>query len=205
MTKLLDKAIHWAVTWHEGQYRKSIGIPYVSHTFDVMKKLTRYGVTDEEWLSAALLHDAVEDTDVTLAQLTKLFSKRVGDIVDYVTWPTNDLTKQQKWNLLVAKSGSDSSVKLEGTLLKLADRISNVEDYRTVSSSRRYASKYALEGFPVFFTFLTQYREPSNEKVQTVLQDLSKMETIIQEKYPNFKMEETSLDEAQAMLFGPKA
>ena len=54
----------------------------------------------------------------------------------------------------------------------------------------------------MFFLFLTQF---SQDWESTELRmDLFKMEKIIQEKYPKFKLEETSLAEAEAMLFGPK-
>lgn len=201
---LLDLAVTYAVSWHEGQYRKSLGIPYVSHAFDVMKKLTRFGVVDEEWLAAALLHDVVEDTNATLAHVENLFGKRVAQIVDYVTWPQEKMSKQEKWNHLKAKIGSDSPVAIEGTILKIADRVCNVEDYRTVPDSRRYACKYALEGFPVFFYFLNQFLEGESFNGTEVKKSLSHMEKLIQEKYRAFNLRETSLDEAEAMLFGPK-
>ncbi len=201
MKELLDHAVQFSVLKHRGQYRKSLGIPYVSHVFDVMKRLTRYGVTDGEWLAAALLHDAVEDTDTTPEEVANLFGKRVAAIVDYVTWPEK-MTKQQKWNYLSAKVGDNSPIRMEGTILKIADRISNVEDYRSVPNSRSYASKYALEGFPLFFLFLTQFSQDwESTKLRT---DLFKMEKIIQERYSQFRLEETTLAEAWAMLFGPK-
>jgi len=201
MKELLDRAVEFSVLKHRGQYRKSLGIPYVSHVFDVMKLLTRYGVTDEEWLAAALLHDTVEDTDATLKEIANLFGKRVAAIVDYVTWPEK-MTKQQKWDHLATKVGDNNPVSREGTILKIADRISNVEDYRTVPNSRSYASKYALEGFPVFFTFLTQFSQ--DWESPRLKADLLKIEKIIQERYPPFRMEETSLAENWVRLFGPK-
>ncbi len=210
--ELLDRAVEFSVLNHRGQYRKSLGIPYVSHVLDVMKRLAQYGVTDEEWLAAAVLHDVVEDTEATSEEIANLFGKRVAAIVDYVTWP-RQMNKQEKWNYLAAKVGDNNPVSMEGTILKIADRISNVEDYRSVPDTHGYASKYALEGFPVFFLFVTQFSqdwESIGLKAESSLKaDLFDVDRIIQERYSKFRLlalsgETTTLAEAAAMRFGHK-
>lgn len=196
----MDKAVEWAVRGHEGTPRKSSSLPYVSHVFDVTKRLSRYGVTDPEWLAAAFLHDLVEDTDVKLKDIRTAFGNDVADIVDYVSWPAEKMTKQQKWHHMIKLAGEGRPETMKATVLKIADRVSNVEDYRSVSHSRKYAGKYALQGFPVFYTYIHQFY--SDWESSTLRRDLVWVERLIQERFPDFVMDTTELTEAEAMLFG---
>lgn len=76
----LERAIALAVMAHEGQVDK-VGQPYILHPLRLMLKL----YVDEERM-AAVLHDTVEDTNVTLAQLTvEGFSSNVVNAVDHLT------------------------------------------------------------------------------------------------------------------------
>ena len=64
-SKLLDRAIVFATKAHSGTLRKKDGIPYILHPMEVAS-IAGGITTDVEVLTAALLHDTVEDTDVTL-------------------------------------------------------------------------------------------------------------------------------------------
>jgi guanosine-3',5'-bis(diphosphate) 3'-pyrophosphohydrolase len=80
---LVTRTLSHAISCHEGELRKS-GDPYVVHPIEVAIILTRMRL-DPEIISAALLHDVIEDTDCTLEQLTKEFGPRVAKLVDGVT------------------------------------------------------------------------------------------------------------------------
>ena len=80
--EMLDKMLHIAVNAHHGQFDKG-GNPYILHTLKVMHYLKS---DDEELMCMALLHDVVEDCDVTFVDLEAIgMSKRVIDAVRCLT------------------------------------------------------------------------------------------------------------------------
>jgi (p)ppGpp synthase/HD superfamily hydrolase len=81
MQSLLEAALAFAAVAHQGQKRKGSPVPYIVHPVGVMLMLMEAGETDDEVLAAALLHDTVEDTGTTLAELRQKFGDRVAEIV----------------------------------------------------------------------------------------------------------------------------
>lgn len=73
------KAMMLAYRAHQGQVDKA-GVPYVFHPFHLAEQMK-----DEVTCCAALLHDTVEDTDVSLEQIYETFGKDVGDVVAHLT------------------------------------------------------------------------------------------------------------------------
>lgn len=84
---LIDSALIFAAKAHAKQRRKSTDVPYIIHPVGVMMVLVECSETDPELLAAALLHDTVEDTGVTLAELRAHFGNRVAEIVDGCSEP----------------------------------------------------------------------------------------------------------------------
>jgi len=80
---LVRRAYEFAVRAHEGQFRMS-GEPYVHHCLAVASLLTELRM-DAETVAAGLLHDVVEDSDVSIAELEEAFSPAVARMVDGVT------------------------------------------------------------------------------------------------------------------------
>ena len=79
-TTLLDRAIIFAVRAHAGTERRGKGFPYIVHPMEaveIVATMTR----DQELLAAAALHDTVEDTDVTIEQISTEFGERVASFV----------------------------------------------------------------------------------------------------------------------------
>lgn len=76
----LERALRLAASGHRDQVRKASGIPYIEHPMGVALILDRAGF-DEEVVIAGLLHDLVEDTDVTLDFVVEQFGDRVAEIV----------------------------------------------------------------------------------------------------------------------------
>ncbi len=75
-----EKAFLCAAEWHREQVRKDTSIPYVTHLMAVSSTVGENGGTEDEVI-AALLHDAIEDTDATHEKLEERFGKNVADIV----------------------------------------------------------------------------------------------------------------------------
>jgi (p)ppGpp synthase/HD superfamily hydrolase len=84
MKSIVDRAIEFATIAHEGQVRKYTGEPYITHPIAVAKIVATVPHTTE-MLVAAILHDTVEDTDVTLEDIEREFGKEVMTLVFWLT------------------------------------------------------------------------------------------------------------------------
>jgi RelA/SpoT family (p)ppGpp synthetase len=149
----LDHAIEIATKAHRSQKRKS-GEPYISHPLAVAATLIEWGM-DIDSVLAGILHDTVEDTDVTLEQLESLFGRDVAFLVDGVTKVSKaragmqDLanylpqTKDNLSKLLIAV-GQDVRV----IIIKLADRLHNMSTLQHMPRDKQI--KIARESLEVF-------------------------------------------------------
>ena len=79
----VQQAIKLATKAHDGQLRKT-GEPYIIHPLAVQKILEEWNM-DEDTIVAGILHDVVEDTDVTLKEIEEQFGKNVAFLVNGVT------------------------------------------------------------------------------------------------------------------------
>ncbi|HUX21515.1 MAG TPA: HD domain-containing protein, partial [Spirochaetia bacterium] len=125
-TKILEAA-RWAETLHKDQKRAS-GEPYIVHPFKVAELLVDLDM-DYETVIAALLHDSIEDTDITRADVGQRFGKQVEALVDGVT----------KISILKAKNKSVQEAEtirkmlfamtkdIRVILIKLADKLHNMQ------------------------------------------------------------------------------
>ena len=124
MTKL-DKAIKFATKAHGKQKRKYTGEPYITHPIAVME-IVRTVPHTEEMLVAAVLHDTVEDTPVTLADIKAEFGTKVMKLVEGVT----DVSKPEDGNRKTRKAmdrAHTAKQSAEVQTIKLADLIHNTE------------------------------------------------------------------------------
>ena len=123
---LLLQALDYAAQQHRDQRRKGAeGAPYINHPVRVATVLAEIGgIQDVELLCAAILHDTVEDTDTTPAELVKRFGERVAGIVSEVS-DDKSLSKAERKRLQIAHAPHLSA---EAKALKLADKVCNVTD-----------------------------------------------------------------------------
>jgi len=130
----LNRAYVYAMQAHGAQTRAS-GDPYFSHPIEVAGILTDMRL-DHATIITALLHDTVEDTDATLAEIRKLFGDDVARLVDGVTKLNrielqSDRTKQaENLRKLVIAMSEDIRV----LLVKLADRLHNMQTLNFIKS-----------------------------------------------------------------------
>ena len=122
---LVLKATQFAALKHCDQRRKDGKTPYIIHPISVAMILSEIGsIEDLEILSAALLHDTLEDTDTSVHELDKNFGSRVRIIVEELT--DNDmLTFSQRKQMQIDNAPYLSK---DATLVRIADKISNVSD-----------------------------------------------------------------------------
>ncbi|MFT6399186.1 MAG: GTP pyrophosphokinase, partial [Bradymonadia bacterium] len=122
----LRKAYEFAALAHEGQTRKS-GEPYIGHPVEVMSIVGEMRL-DLESLMAALLHDTVEDTDVTFDDVAREFGQTTRDIVEGLTkisklkFKSKEEAQAENIRKLIIAMGRDIRV----VLIKLADRLHNI-------------------------------------------------------------------------------
>lgn len=122
----ITEVYEFAKAAHSGQLRDS-GDPYVSHPVAVAVILVELGM-DEDSICAALLHDVVEDTPVTMQELVAKFGEEIGQLVDGVTKlskiPLSTREEQQAEN--VRKMLFAMSKDIRVIIIKLADRLHNM-------------------------------------------------------------------------------
>ena len=123
----INTAFLYAKKGHQGQKRKS-GEEYITHPLHVAIYLAELNF-DIETIKAALLHDLVEDTDITYQDIKKTFGKEVADLVDGVTkldkikYNSREEAKADAIRKMVIAMSKDIRV----LILKLADRLHNIE------------------------------------------------------------------------------
>ncbi|MBQ9846003.1 MAG: bifunctional (p)ppGpp synthetase/guanosine-3',5'-bis(diphosphate) 3'-pyrophosphohydrolase [Oscillospiraceae bacterium] len=125
----IEKAYRLAEKMHEGQYRKT-GEAYVEHPVAVAAIVLELGL-DTTSISAALLHDVVEDTDVTLEEIEKEFGKETAHLVDGVTklGKIALLTQEEEQAENLRKMLLAMSQDIRVMLIKLCDRLHNMRTY----------------------------------------------------------------------------
>lgn len=130
-TSLFDKAVKLATKAHSGTERRGKAYPYIIHPMEsasIVATLTN----DQEMLAAAILHDTVEDTDVTLEQIREMFGERVAMLVRHETAPlSEDLTWRERRTSQVKQLATAS---YDSKIVALGDKLSNMRgianDYR---------------------------------------------------------------------------
>jgi guanosine-3',5'-bis(diphosphate) 3'-pyrophosphohydrolase len=125
-TGLLLRAADFAARKHSFQRRKDAeASPYINHPLALANALANLGgVTDVQVLCAALLHDTIEDTETTAAELTDAFGPDIAGIVLEVS-DDKSLPKQRRKDLQVEHAPHLST---GAKLVKLADKLCNVRD-----------------------------------------------------------------------------
>jgi (p)ppGpp synthase/HD superfamily hydrolase len=95
MMDIVEKALQFASKAHVDQYRKNTDIPYISHPVAVGMILMKAGYS-EELITAGLLHDTVEDTEITLDDIQREFGATVAEIVAGCSEPDKSLSWKER-------------------------------------------------------------------------------------------------------------
>jgi guanosine-3',5'-bis(diphosphate) 3'-pyrophosphohydrolase len=153
-TTLLTRAYTMAAEAHEGQVRRS-GDPYIVHPLAVATILAELGL-DANTLAAALLHDAVEDTGISLDDVTRDFGPQVAAMVDGVTkldrvrFDSKEAQQAATMRKMLVAMAKDIRV----LLIKLADRLHNM---RTIAAlPREKQERIAQETIDVYAPLIEQ-------------------------------------------------
>ncbi len=137
MDKVCD-AYEFAREFHRNQKRRS-GEPYINHPVEVAIILASDLHMDEDPICAAILHDTVEDTEATLADLEKRFGKTVAELVDGVTKLTqvqvSSMDEKQALNLRKMFLAMSKDIRV--LIIKLADRLHNMRTMAALPPEKR--------------------------------------------------------------------
>lgn len=134
---IVQQAYEFSRSAHEGQYRQS-GDPYISHPLAVAGILAEWHL-DAQTLSAALLHDVVEDTPATAPEIASRFGKSVASLVDGVSkldklaFESEQHAQAENFRKMLLAMAKDVRV----ILIKLADRLHNMHTMASMPAEKR--------------------------------------------------------------------
>ena len=166
--EVIKKAYEYAKKLHDGQYRQS-GEPYINHPLNVAYILADMHA-DRDTICAGLLHDVLEDTEITKEDIAHDFNQNVANLVDGVTKLSKmNFSSKQEQNLANTRkiiTGITEDVRI--IIIKLADRLHNM---RTLQFKSEFKQKEnALETMEIFVPlayYIGAYR------IKSELEDLS--------------------------------
>jgi (p)ppGpp synthase/HD superfamily hydrolase len=124
--ELIEKALQIASVAHEGQYRKNTNIPYIVHPVAVGMILQKAGYHDE-MIAAGILHDTVEDTDLTLTDIEREFGRGVAVMVEGCSEPDKSLSWEKRKEHTIEFLNTASE---EIRVVACADKLHNVRSIR---------------------------------------------------------------------------
>jgi len=134
---LVERAFEFSESAHRGQFRKS-GEPYITHPLAVASILSQWRL-DAHGLAAALLHDVMEDTTVSKAEIETSFGKPVAEMVDGVSkldqieFTSREEAQAENFRKMLLAMAKDVRV----ILIKLADRLHNMRTLDAMARAHR--------------------------------------------------------------------
>ena len=126
-TELLDRAILFAVKAHAGTERRGKGYPYIIHLMEAMVIVATMS-PDQELLAAAVLHDTIEDTNVTIDDIRAEFGDRIATLVaDETEERPEGVSNEASWHdRKQATIERLSKASREAKIVALGDKLSNI-------------------------------------------------------------------------------
>lgn len=152
METQLNKAILFALKAHDGQTRKGSPTPYILHPLEVAAIVSTMTI-DDDILAAAVLHDTVEDTDVTLAQIQEEFGERIASLVAFESENKREhLSAESTWKIRKQETIDHlKQASLDVKMITLGDKLSNIRaicrDYQALGEElwQRFNQKNKAE------------------------------------------------------------
>ena len=195
---LIQRAVEYADAKHQHQKRKD-GSPYIIHPLAVAEIVTEIGL-DQDAILGALLHDCIEDTDASHADIEKIFGQTVAELVEGVTKLTraNFSSSEQAQMENLRKMFMAMSKDIRVVLIKIADRLHNMRTMQYQTPAKQiikcretmdiYAPlahrlgmqriKWELEDTALRYLYPTEYAQITEHLSQHRQQDQAFMEAI---------------------------
>lgn len=131
---------------HEVAPKGVNGDRFINHAIDVANRIPRLAEPAAHLVAAAILHDTLEDAELTPERLEAVMGPEVRALVEIVTDPKG-LTRRQRWPRLIARLEAAIQTRPEALLIKLADRISNVTECWAKRDSRLFMYHREVDRF----------------------------------------------------------
>ena len=137
--EVITKAFNLAYEAHKGSRRRS-GEPYIMHPLAVARIVSKEIGLGSTSISAALLHDVVEDTDYTIEDIEMIFGERIARIVDGLTKISSGMfgrevsAQAENFRKLLLTMSNDIRV----ILIKIADRLHNMRTLSSMAPAKQY-------------------------------------------------------------------
>ena len=165
----VESAYHFAKRCHQGQRRKS-GEPYIIHPLAVAQIVAEELKLDSESIEAALLHDCIEDTAATYADIARLFSPTVADLVEGVSKLTRIqyATKEDEQMENLRKMLIAMSKDIRVILIKISDRLHNMRTMEYQSPAKQ--KQKSLETMEIYAPIAHRL---GMQRIKWELEDLS--------------------------------
>ena len=165
---LINKAIYWARKYHGDQKRKS-GEPYYSHPLEVAYMISDYKLKTDV-IAASILHDIVEDTEVTVEMIQGTFGERIAEMVDRLTRDRPNGTKLSVEQVL---NNAYQLKDKEVLIIKLFDRLHNIQ---TIGSMNIEKMEKITNETLINFVLLSEYLEltSTGKKIQELCLEVCK-------------------------------
>lgn len=179
----IEKGLYYTRKYHASQMRQS-GEPYYSHPIEVAIMLADFTALEAPKLyksymiNVALLHDTIEDTILTYADISKIFDKNIADSVERLTRikPYGKISSGEMLNLLIQEQRYDIA------LIKVFDRLHNLQTINAKSTEKALETvKETIESFLLIAAYL---------EIRTVEQQLLNVCTnFIKQHFPSEQKE----------------
>jgi myo-inositol-1(or 4)-monophosphatase len=167
-TRLLDRAVVFAVRAHAGTERRGKEFPYIVHPLEAVGIVATM-TSDQELLSAAVLHDTVEDTDITLEQIRAEFGNRIASLVATETdMPVGEMNLEKNWRIRKqAAIDRLASASRDAKIVALGDKLSNM---------RAIARDYSIQGDALWNLFRVKERKDHEWHYRGLVSALSELD-----------------------------
>lgn len=148
-SRTIKKALYFAAEKHDGQYRKGGHVPYIVHPVLVAFNVLAY-TNDEEIISAAILHDVLEDcADVSVVILQKEFGHRITQLVREVSLIESEKDTRTSWRekkeIYLEKI---NNISMDALIIVAADKINNMQTYFEALQNNSDAVERSFGGTP---------------------------------------------------------
>lgn len=166
-TRILDRAVVFAVRAHAGTERRGKGFPYIVHPLEAVGIVATM-TSDQELLSAAVLHDTVEDTDITLEQIRAEFGNRIASLVATETdMSVGEMNLEKNWRIRKqAAIDRLASASRDAKIVALGDKLSNM---------RAIARDYSIQGDALWNLFRVKERKDHEWHYRGLVSALSEL------------------------------
>ena len=166
--ELITKGFKLSLEAHKNHFRAS-GEPYFLHPYEVTLVVVNEIPLDDISIVSALLHDVVEDTDISIEFIEKEFGKEIAEIVDGVTkiggvFKGQNITQAENYRKMLLSMVNDVRV----ILVKFADRLHNMRTLEFVSPTKQ--RRIATETLEIYAPFANRF---GLAKVKWELEDLA--------------------------------